>query len=283
MTGPAVPVAVHRALPRRRRRASERPGSQARPVRPAPPAGHRSGRSTCGAPLPRPRLANGRTTAGSGSAARSASGTPAANASSSASSYSSVALVGAHQMRTESRPWRVLSQYPPAYGLAFPFGLDHGRRRRCRNADLEVPMIRTESRGLANAASRASADVGRASVHPKRVRRVSIHLPTRVSSIGALVQALGPQARSLEHPRPLGGNRAPPLAGSVGEQADGSKEGRGAGVSGHPPMVPGQGPRYGAPAWKPSSARETDRPPAAVRPRPGGRLGCCLVSRCPRS
>ncbi len=56
----------------------------------------------------------------SGSPARSAAGTPAANAASSASSYSSVAGVAAHHTLTPSSERSVLSQCAPAAGRRSP-------------------------------------------------------------------------------------------------------------------------------------------------------------------
>ena len=66
------------------------------------------------------RFANGRTGGAACNRARSSGGIASANAPKSASSYSSTAAVRAHQRRVRSRPIRVLSQVPPAYGLRSP-------------------------------------------------------------------------------------------------------------------------------------------------------------------
>ena len=83
------------------------------PARPAPAPVRRS-------PVGERRLAHGRMTVASGSLATSAAGTPSANAASSASSYSSVAELAAHQTLMPSSERSVLSQCPPDAGRRSP-------------------------------------------------------------------------------------------------------------------------------------------------------------------
>ena len=74
-------------------------------------------------PVGRRRFANGRTTAVSGSDARSRAGMASAKVVSSASSYSSGASVGAHQTRKPSSDRKVWSQWPAEFGRRSPISV----------------------------------------------------------------------------------------------------------------------------------------------------------------
>ena len=159
----------------------------------------------------------------SGRAARSASGTPAAKAVSRASSYSSVAAVAAHQTLSPSSERRVLSQCPPAAGRLSPSSvLAIAATRRATDAS-DVPMNRTVCDGSQNDPSRAATafDVG-TSPSRRSVSTRSIHLPTRVNSIGAAASGAG--ASTTNTPGPWAWTGTPPDRWPVGHEADRTKE-----------------------------------------------------------
>ena len=166
-------------------------------------------------PVGRARVANGSTTSRSGRAARSAVGTPSAKALSSASSYSSIALgrgppdpgAGGHRERraasgrpSDGRRWpRTRSAW-----IAATRRLDRGRRR----PDVAAPAATAARRRRAAPPVRARwVARRRGGVSGTR----SSHLPTRVSSIGAVGRGVG--QFDDEHARPRraapGGPRRP--------------------------------------------------------------------------
>ena len=137
-------------------------------------------------PVGRRRLANGRTTPPPGKVVASSWGTPAAKAARSASSYSSTASVRAHQTRIGVDGLNVCSQCPVDCGRRSPRTVFWIAATRPPIVVVAAPMNTTDCDGSQKPPSRAASAfaVGRS---PSSVRSGtrSIHLPTRVSSIGA--------------------------------------------------------------------------------------------------
>ena len=191
------------------------------------------------------RLAHGSTTVRSGSPARSASGTPAAKAARRASSYSSVASVGAHQTCIPSSERSVLSQWAPEFGRRSPssvWSIDATRRPiDCAvGADVQDRLRRQPERrqpGRQGSRRRSLA------VEPERLDPLD-----PFADAGQLEVRGRGRGRELddEHARTLRGDGPSPDRWTVRQQADRTKERSGAGVMGHRSMVQVHRSRYGA-------------------------------------
>ena len=176
--------------------------------------------------------AQGRTGSGAWRAARSAAGTPAAKASSRASSYSSGASVAAHQTRRSPGLRRKWSQSPDQAGFRSP-GTVFAR-----------PAIRPDTEPVDEPMNRTGCDGSQ-----KRLRRSWRSFETGSAAVQAEVrhafQPLADQREikrrgrdgglELHHEdaRRLVPDLATPLDGAVGHEADLAEEGGGAAVVGH--------------------------------------------------
>ena len=208
-------VSVQRAHPghrRRRRRRPARCGSGAAAPRPARRSARRSGRSPCARPSRCAGSPRGGPRSGRGGLPGPPRGLPAAKAASSASSYSSIAAVAAHQTFSPSSERRVLSQCPPAAGRLSPSSVLAIAATRRATDTSDVPMYRTVCDGSQNDPRRAATafDVG-TSPSRRSVSTRSIHLPTRLNSIGA--DARGAGASTTKTPGPWAWTGRPQTAG----------------------------------------------------------------------
>ena len=176
--------------------------------------------------------AHGRTGSGAYRAARSVAGTPAAKASSRASSYSSDASVAAHQTRRSPRFRRKWSQSPDQAGFRSPGTVFASPARRPDTEPVEEPMNTTGCDGSQNRFSRSwrSFDTGRAPSRRRSGTRSS-HLPISERSSGA--DGTGAWSSTDEDAGRLVPDLAAPLDGTVGHEADLAEEGGGAAVVGH--------------------------------------------------
>ena len=172
-------------------------------------------------PVGRRRFAHGSTTDESGKDATSALDKPRLERREQRVLVFLDASVAAHHTRIDVRGSSVASQWPPECGRRSPSAV------RCIDATRPLiefdddPTYNTVWDGNQKAPSRATMafDVGRSpSIVSDGTR--SIHLPTRVSSMGARVRGAVDSTRKT--PPPLAGTGRPPApdGGPVGEEPD---------------------------------------------------------------
>ena len=238
--------AARRRRRRRRRRAAGRPASAAAAPRPARAGASRSARSPCARRSAGAGWRTAGSTSGRGAPPARPRGTPSANAVNRASSYSSIAVVAAHQTRDARR--RAQGVEPvPARGRP-PVAELASRSIAATSPATDVsddPMKRTVCEGSQKRPRRAARalEVGPCAVQAERLDPLD-----PLADAGQLDRRRGQRSGDLddEHPGPGRWDRPSPDDGPVGQEADGAKQsGRGS-IGVHRPMVPATRPRYRA-------------------------------------